>query len=83
MESNEFKPNDPESTAKPDLRTSAINDFTKDGAVVTTNQQGEKQLFERDSGGPVEIDDKGNRYRVDPITGERIGVIEYGDLSQD
>ena len=81
MEDFENKPDDKE--APKDLVEAAIELGTKDGAVLVTDDQGKKQLFEEYQGEIVEIDDNGTKWGIDPETGERTRVVEYGDVSQD
>lgn len=65
-----------------DLLEVAIEEGTKHGAVLVTGEGQEKQLFEKYGGEIVEIDNDGTKWGIDPETGERTRVVEYGDTSE-
>jgi hypothetical protein len=80
---DDFENNQKEKEDQQDLVTMAIEEGTKDGAALVTKEDGnEKQLFDRYAGEVVEIDNNGTKWGIDPETGERTRVVEYGDLSE-
>lgn len=79
----DFENNQNEEKDQLDLDTMAIEEGTKDGAVLVTKEDGkEKRLFDIYAGEVVEIDNDGTKWGIDPETGERTRVVEYGDLSE-